>query len=405
MSYSISSFSNYWNEDNYPNIASGDYSSNTAQNTGFITDPYMSIDSSIFSSADDYSSDYDAIFDAFHKEMDEIAAEREAQEAQKTDETDETDKTDKTEGTDSTDKTEGTTGTSSTDKTDSDEEVDGDESESDTEGSKAGDDDSDSLVAEHQEKVRDGFDAEAIARSLNTAANPGIFGWGTDEKVFSKYFDGKDGYAALNGAELAQVAEAYESKYGKSLEQLIRDEFSWSQEDMYIGKIKNATETIDICDDDGNVVATKYLCDAANDEELSEDFLKHMAEKFYDSTVAQWGTDEEQACQVLGLEPDVLKQVIEYYNNSSLADGKDFKKALNDDFGDINASLAYSNAMSGASNKTTGKTSSSTAKTTSASSSSSTTSDATTQTAPKTTYNSGGTTATGGIEYGARKQA
>lgn len=397
MSYSISAFSNYWNEDNYPNIASGDYSSNTAQNTGFITDPYMSIDSSIFSSADDYSSDYDAIFDAFHKQMDDIAAEREAQEAQKADETDETD------GTDSADKTESTGDVSDTDKADNDKKADGDDSEDDADGSKPGEDSSDSLVAEHQEKVRDGFDAEAIARSLNGAAS----GLGTDEKVFSKYFDGKDGYAALNGAELAQVAEAYESKYGKSLEQLIRDEYAWSQEDMYIGKIKNATETIDICDDDGNVVATKYLCDAANDEELSDDFLKYMAEKFYDNTAGKWGTDEEQAWQVLGLEPDVLKQVIEYYNNSPLADGKDFKKAMEDDFWDMGlkeAGAAYRKAMSGASSNTS-KTSSSTAKTTSASSSSTTTSDSTTQTAPKTTYNSGSTTATGGMEYGARKQA
>lgn len=396
MSYSISAFSNYWNEDNYPNIASGNYSSNTTQNTGFITDPYMSIDSSIFSSADDYSSDYDAIFDAFHKKLDEIEAEREAEDAQKADETDETDETDST------------SETPSTDETDSDKEVDNDESKDDADGSKPGEDNSDSLVAEHQEKVRDGFDAETVARSLNAAANPGIFGWGTDEKVFSKYFDGEDGYAALNGAELAQVAEVYESKYGKSLEQLIRDEYAWSQEDKYIGKIKNATETIDICDDDGNVIATKYLCDAANDEELSDDFLKYMAEKFYDSTAGKWGTDEEQAWQVLGLEPDVLKQVIEYYNNSPLADGKDFKKAMEDDFWDMGiqeARTAYNNAMSGASNKTTGETSSSTAKTTSASSSSTTTSDSTTQTAPKTTYNSGGTTATGGIEYGARKQA
>ena len=185
-------------------------------------------------------------------------------------------------------------------------------------------------TVERKQEVREGFDAELIASSLKSASEDGIFGWGTHETTFKKYFEGTSNYPALNDAEIAQVAAAYESQYGESLEDMVRGEFSFKIEDKYVSKIQKSQEILETKNEDGTV-NKKYVGDY-NAQEVDEKFLKSMATKFHDATVGMWGTDEEAVWQVMNLEPAILKQVIEYYNNSPLADKKDFEKAIRGDF-------------------------------------------------------------------------
>lgn len=333
--YSIMSFGQYWDDNNYntkTNTNSGydsyDYQDDTSvfATESYTTSPY----GSIFGGDVDYSSSYDAIFDQFHKTL----AEMQAQDDETSD------------GSDVTGSQGGQTGDGSdTQVGGSDGDLTGDNAYGDAAGSQgasgevsgadgSGDNQGQQPQVEllRSEQVRGGFDADAIATSLHGASEPGIFGWGTNESVFEKYFDGTDSYTALNGAEMAAVAQAYEAKYGESLESMVRGEFSFSTEDKYVAKIKNSLEAVLEYDENGNVSGAKYVDDAASEDVLSEEFLKQMASKFYDATRGQWGTDEEAVWQVMNLDKDALKQVIEYYNNSPYADEMDFKTAIQKDF-------------------------------------------------------------------------
>ena len=190
--YSIMSFGQYWDDNNYntkTNTNSGydsyDYQDDTSvfATESYTTSPY----GSIFGGDVDYSSSYDAIFDQFHKTL----AEMQAQDDETSD------------GSDVTGSQGGQAGDGSdTQVGGSDGDLTGDNAYGDAAGSQgasgevsgadgSGDNQGQQPQVEllRSEQVRSGFDADAIATSLHGASEPGIFGWGTNESVFEKYFD------------------------------------------------------------------------------------------------------------------------------------------------------------------------------------------------------------------------
>ncbi|MBE7705955.1 MAG: annexin [Cyanobacteria bacterium SIG30] len=185
---------------------------------------------------------------------------------------------------------------------------------------------------EYQEKygVSEDFDAKSIAKSLHNA----ISGWGTDEEVVEKYLDLK-GEKALNDAELKEVMDIYEELYDESLEDAVKGDFSGNEKDKYVGRIKNAEE---------NKEAQYALKDEAGKKEM----LKEIAEEFYSATTDKLGTDEETVYKIMQLEPEMLKDLIEHYNNSGYSDKHDFLETIKKEFsGDAKKELIelYNKAM------------------------------------------------------------
>lgn len=168
-----------------------------------------------------------------------------------------------------------------------------------------------------REKLREDFDEYSIASSLHSAMKDGLFGWGTNDEIVAKYLEGTDNYEALNEAELRTVAAVYEEKYGQSLEDAIRGDFSGKDEDKYVAKLKNAQENYD---------EIKNL--SAEDKKT---FIKQHASKFFDAT-HKLGTDEETVWQIMQMSPSDLKELIKYYDESGYADKRDFKTTIEKEF-------------------------------------------------------------------------
>ncbi len=158
--------------------------------------------------------------------------------------------------------------------------------------------------AEIQNKygVRDGFDAYAVATSLHEAMKGG----GTDEETVMKYLGYQKGDDTLNDAEILEVMDAYEEKYGKALEKDIRGDFSYSAQKQLLARLENAN----------NQTSEKYAY--ASDEEKAA-IIQELAGELYDA-MYKAGTDEQKLLEIMQLDPEIRKKVIEYYDNSPYAD-------------------------------------------------------------------------------------
>lgn len=241
--------------------------SNKTSTTAYdVSGGYEKLGGSIFGDVD-YSSAYDSIFDEFHKTVDEA------------------------------------------------------EQEAIANGEKAPDRD---------QETRDGFNASKVAKELEDAANYDKDGWKLNTKVFDKYIFGyDDSYEALNGAELAKVNEEYMANTGKTLEDMIWDEYhSGYYADYQVAKLRNSLEVFQEHDEDGNVVSNRYISDIENDEELSDEFMDHMVGKFNLATIEDDGTNFTTLWEVMSLKPEALKQVIDYYNDNVGEGEKTFEQIL-----------------------------------------------------------------------------
>ena len=118
--------------------------------------------------------------------------------------------------------------------------------------------------------------------------------------------------------------------YCENFDSVLEDIFSYDTENELVSKLRNATEVIEYVDDDGNSVS-KYLGEI-KPEDISDDLLKKLATKYDAATVDKWGTDENAVWQIMSLDPEVLNELIEYYDNSARADIKSFGQTLKDEF-------------------------------------------------------------------------
>ena len=75
-------------------------------------------------------------------------------------------------------------------------------------------------------------EAELYADKIHDA----IGGWGTNEEKVATVI------GALNDKEMVAVADAYEEKYGESLEEAIKGDFSGDEEDVLLTKLERARE-------------------------------------------------------------------------------------------------------------------------------------------------------------------
>lgn len=119
--------------------------------------------------------------------------------------------------------------------------------------------------------------------------------------------------SALDGADLAYVAEIYEQNYGKSLIKAIKGDFSFGTEKTYVAKIEAAIS----------------LANKDNSQVISESEANIAAEKLY-KAMKGLGTDEEAVSSVInGYNDRDLKIIAGLYEENY---GKTLEKAIKGDF-------------------------------------------------------------------------
>lgn len=328
--YNYTYFNPYWNESLYENNYS---STNNQSNSSSYSSIFDSYSTTLSNFNVDYSKGYSGILtdyydkvNAYKEEQEKLEAEREAQEEAAAQEAQENNETDETADVEETNEVDEQQDAQETDEAQEDNQIYDEQDSGELNANY-----SNNSSVEHDCEVRENFDAEEVAKSLHDAAQLRGQAEMLQNSIFRKYFYGLEGeYEALNNAELNAVAQAYNEMYCENLDSVLEDIFSYDTENELVSKLRNATEVIEYVDDDGNSVS-KYLGEI-KPEDISDDLLKKLATKYDAATVDKWGTDENAVWQIMSLDPEVLNELIEYYDNSARADIKSFGQTLKDEF-------------------------------------------------------------------------
>ena len=328
--YNYTYFNPYWNESLYENNYS---STNNQSNSSSYSSIFDSYSTTLSNFNVDYSKGYSGILtdyydkvNAYKEEQEKLEAEREAQEEAAAQEAQENNETDETADVEETNEVDEQQDAQETDEAQEDNQIYDEQDSGELNANY-----SNNSSVEHDCEVRENFDAEEVAKSLHDAAQLRGQAEMLQNSIFRKYFYGLEGeYEALNNAELDAVAQAYNEMYCENLDSVLEDIFSYDTENELVSKLRNATEVIEYVDDDGNSVS-KYLGEI-KPEDISDDLLKKLATKYDAATVDKWGTDENAVWQIMSLDPEVLNELIEYYDNSARADIKSFGQTLKDEF-------------------------------------------------------------------------
>ena len=158
---------------------------------------------------------------------------------------------------------------------------------------------------ESQEDELTPEELDILVEQLHDSMKGGLFGWGTDEKQFSSIMDNPN----LSSAELIQIINAYNEKYGDFLKDVSKD-FSGKKQDAYEEKI-----------------AAAYIEQAKAGDENA---LTGICEQLHNSTAGRLGTNEGFVNGIFdNLDDDTLKEIILKYNDVT---GSDIIKDIKGDF-------------------------------------------------------------------------
>lgn len=150
---------------------------------------------------------------------------------------------------------------------------------------------------------------ESVADALHTAVKPDKwFGWGTDEEAFANTIYGVD----LSPEEWQEVDKIYQEKYGESLTDAVKGDFSHRTEDAYLSFLAS----VGVGGDGSTSVAVKFTEGMTKEqiwEAKRQEEAKIKAAELH-AAFDRWGTDEAALEKVLS--NDLTKEEIRNIANA-----------------------------------------------------------------------------------------
>ncbi len=171
--------------------------------------------------------------------------------------------------------------------------------------------------AQNYKATKDKTEDEKRKEMANARADQlfsAVDGWGTDEDAVKEILNN------VKGQDLLDVAEAYEAKYGESLEDAIRGDFSGKEEDKLLDKLEDAEDEVRF-----HEIAEKEV---AREDYTDEKLAKERATAFYEATGARWGTDEDVIEELMSLNDDEIIAMAKALEDQ----GKDIITLIEKDF-------------------------------------------------------------------------
>ena len=141
--------------------------------------------------------------------------------------------------------------------------------------------------------------------------------WGTDEDAVNSILN--DG--SLTPADIVNIKNAYEEKYGKTLEKEIKEDFSGKAEDDLLKVLSNADKEVE----------KAVLEQSKQNVSLSDREIDLMVDKLY-TAMKGWGTDEQAVNEVLNDESLTAADIVTIMNAYEAKYGKTLEKEIREDF-------------------------------------------------------------------------